>query len=129
MRENQTRILDRVEYTAPIEVERSKIKGRATSTATLEALRAYEHAVALQIIERQAMGPEACSFLRGQLEQTSDVLYKAFGVDRKTFYRWSKGHSAMPRPVWIVLARIILERDEGRSDTLNLLLDCRSHAA
>lgn len=129
MRENQTRILDGVEYTAPVEVERSEVKGRAVDIASLDALRAHEHAIALQIIERQAMGPEACSFLRSQLEQTSDVLHKAFGVDRKTFYRWSKGHSAMPRPVWIVLARIILERAEGRSDMLNLLLDPRSYAA
>jgi hypothetical protein len=95
----------------------------------IEAQRAYEHAIALQLIERQAMGPEACSFLRDQVDQTSDVLHKAFGVDRKTFYRWSKGHSPMPRPVWILLARIVLGRDEGRNDTLRLLLGARSHAA
>lgn len=116
-------------YTAPIEVERRKINGRDAHVSSLEALRAYEHAIALLIIDRQAMGPEACSFLRSQLEQTSDVLHKAFGVDRKTFYRWSKGHSPMPRPVWIVLAWIILERTEGRSVTLELLVDPRSYAA
>jgi len=127
MRTKQTRVLDGAEYTAPLEVQRTKLKGEVVEMVSLEAQHAYEHAIALQVIEARAMGPEACSFLRSQLEQTSDVLHKALGVDRKTFYRWSKGLSPMPRPVWIVLARIILEKDEGRSDTLDLLL--RSRAA
>lgn len=46
------------------------------------------------------------------------MLHKALGVDRKTCYRWSKGLAeAVPR-----MARISLEKDEGCSDTLDLLL-------
>ncbi len=119
MREELTRILDGVEYTALIEVERSNL---SVNVASLDAWRAHEHAVALQVIRRQAAGPEACRFMRCQIEHTSAVLHKALAVDINTFNQWFTGTSAMPKPVWIVLARIILEREEGRNDTLDLLL-------
>lgn len=115
--------LDSVKYSAPITVKRRKVKGKPTTTVTLEAAQAHSHAIALQLIDANAMGPEAAGFLRAQIAETAEVLHPAFGVSRKTFYRWSKGIDPMPRAAWLILARIIRERDEGGDTMLRLLLE------
>lgn len=121
LKEQQTLVIDGAEYTAPIEVRRRTVKGALVTVYTIEAAKAHGHAIALQLIEANAMGPEAVRLLRSQLDQTAEVLYPAFGVSRKTFYRWSKGIDRMPRAAWLVLARIIQEREEGGDAMLGLL--------
>lgn len=120
--EQQAITIDSTKYSAPLKVRLREIKGKLVTTSTIKAVKAHGHAIALQLIEGNAMGPEAIRFLRGQLDQTAEELYPAFGVSRKTFYRWSKGTDPMPRSAWLVLARIIQEREEGGDAMLGLLL-------
>jgi DNA-binding transcriptional regulator YiaG len=129
-RKQQTMVVDGVKYTAPIDVDVTAVRGKPTETVELEAMGRFERAIVLQLIEAGASGPEACALLRAQVKQTAEVLSRALGVDRKTFYRWTKGgDQPMPPAVWIVLARIVIEEDEGRHDTLDLLLRSAERAA
>lgn len=112
-------VLDGHTYLAPLRTRLREVKGEPVRMSSAADLAKYERDIALQVIERRARGPEACRFLRAQVDCSAEELHAAFGVSRKTFYRWAK-RGAMPMAAWLVFARIIQEGDD--SDTLDMLL-------
>mgnify|MGYP000979593641 CR=1 FL=1 len=113
--------LDGIDFVAKAAATRRTLAGRVTTLVSAQALEDAELEIAVQLVEVDARGPEAFTFMRKQAGYGAERLGRLFGVSKKTVLRWSNGESPVPIAVLHIVREMVREKRAGRRTTIRKL--------